>query len=67
MIRSAIVAVVVAAASLMFAIPAAADDNGYEWGGIASPFVDVCVGIETPIPFFEYIGDCTPDLTENLG
>lgn len=63
MIRSAFVAVAVAAASLFFATPAAADD-GYEWGGIASPFAEVCVGVETPIPFVPWIGNCTGDLTQ---
>jgi hypothetical protein len=66
MIRSAIVALAVAAASLFFAMPAAAED-GYEWGGVASPFVNVCVGVETVVPFVPWIGSCTPDLTEEMG
>jgi len=62
MIGKIIVAGGVAAASLALAAPAAADD-AYEWFGIASPNVQVCAGIETVIPFFNYIGDCTADLT----
>jgi hypothetical protein len=105
-ISAAMAAPVVGAASLFFALPAAADeydcaeddvdciyeqgyadaegdyddeaggdnwagdagsalgigDPSYEWGGVASPYLNVCTGVDTVIPFVAF-GGCSGDLT----
>jgi hypothetical protein len=73
MIRSIVAAAGVAMAGLLvLAAPAAADDPpqppplpSLEQLGI-NPYVNVCAGFSTPIPFIG-VGGCSPDITEQIG
>lgn len=73
MIRSILAAVGVAAAGLLvFAAPSAADEGDLlpplpfpDWMGV-DPYVYVCTGFSTNIPFVQ-MGDCSEDVLENVG
>ena len=73
MIRSIFAAAGVAIAGLMvFAAPAVAQPApappplpSLEQLGI-NPYVNICAGMSTPIPFLG-LGGCSPDITEQIG